>query len=120
MEQEVIQNIIAPDFIWEHEGYFIKCAPVNIAVKNECREVRTCCKACIANCGVIATVQNGVVVNLKGDPSDPMSKGKICIKCLAGIQSLYHPCRLKYPLIRVGKRGGGRWRRMRWAMSWIR
>lgn len=33
---------------------------------------------------------------------------------LAGIQALYHPNRNKYPLLRVGERGSGRWRRISW------
>ena len=78
------------------------------------KKVRTCCKACIANCSVIATVKNGRVVNLEGDPTDPMSKGRMCAKGLAGIQALYNPNRIKYPMIRVGERGENRWRRASW------
>ena len=32
----------------------------------------------------------------------------MCAKGLSGINMLYHPNRNKYPLVRVGKRGGGR------------
>ncbi len=32
---------------------------------NDVHEVRTSCRACIANCGVIATVSNGRVIKLK-------------------------------------------------------
>jgi len=76
--------------------------------------VRTACKACISNCGVLAHVKNGHVVKLEGDPADPMSKGRMCAKGLAGIQALYHPNRNKYPLKRVGERGGGKWKRLTW------
>lgn len=78
------------------------------------KKIRTCCKACIANCSVIATVKDGRVVNLEGDPTDPMSKGHMCAKGLAGIQALYNPNRLKYPMIRSGKRGENLWRRATW------
>lgn len=44
---------------------------------NDVQEIRTSCRACIANCGVIATVSNGRVIKLKGDPIDPMSKGRL-------------------------------------------
>lgn len=82
--------------------------------KEEIKKVATCCKACIANCSVIATVKNGRVVKLQGDPSDPMNKGRMCAKGLSGIQALYNPNRNKYPMIRVGKRGENRWRRITW------
>lgn len=82
--------------------------------KDEIRKVKTCCRACIANCGVIATVKNGRVVKLEGNPEDRMSKGRMCAKGLSGIQALYHPNRNKYPMMRVGKRGENKWRRISW------
>lgn len=78
------------------------------------KKVKTCCRACIANCGVIATVKNGRVIKLEGDPEDPMSKGRMCGKGLSGIQALYHPNRTKYPMLRAGKRGDNKWRRITW------
>ncbi len=78
------------------------------------RVVKTACRACIANCGVLATVKNGRVVGLRGNPEDPMSKGRMCAKGLSGIQALYHPNRNKYPLQRVGERGSGKWKRISW------
>ena len=78
------------------------------------RIVKTCCRACIANCGVLAHVKDGRVVKLEGNPQDPMSKGRMCAKGLAGIQALYHPNRNKYPLRRVGARGSNRWKRITW------
>lgn len=81
---------------------------------DETRIVKTCCRACIANCGVLATVRNGRVVKLQGNPEDPMSKGRMCAKGLSGIQALYHPNRNKYPLIRAGERGENKWRRASW------
>ncbi len=78
------------------------------------KEIKTACRACIANCGAIATVKNGRVVGLRGNPQDPMSKGRLCAKGLSGIQALYHPNRNKYPMKRVGPRGSGQWKRISW------
>ena len=78
------------------------------------RVIKTACRACIANCGVLATVKNGRVVSLRGNPEDPMSKGRMCAKGLSGIQALYHPNRNKYPMQRVGERGSGKWKRISW------
>jgi len=85
----------------------------NCSDKGE-RVIKTACRACIANCGVLATVKNGRVVSLKGNPEDPMSKGRMCAKGLSGIQALYHPNRNKYPMKRVGPRGSGQWKRISW------
>ena len=82
--------------------------------KDEVKVVKTCCRACIANCGVLAYVKNGRVIKLEGNNEDPMSKGRMCAKGLAGIQALYHPNRNKFPLKRVGERGGGKWKRISW------
>lgn len=80
----------------------------------EVQKVHTSCRACISNCGIIAHVQNGRVIKLEGDPADPMSQGRVCPKGLSGIQALYHPNRNKYPMKRVGERGGNQWERISW------
>ncbi|QOX62002.1 molybdopterin-dependent oxidoreductase [Anoxybacterium hadale] len=78
------------------------------------KKIKTNCRACIQNCGVIAHVKNGRVIKLEGNPEDPMSKGRMCAKGLSGIQALYHPNRNKYPMMRVGKRGENKWKRISW------
>ncbi|MDD6160317.1 MAG: molybdopterin-dependent oxidoreductase [Oscillospiraceae bacterium] len=96
------------------DGVLVPGAPCHGCSGDGVREVKTACRACIANCGVIATVKNGRVVSLKGNPEDPMSKGRMCAKGLSGIQALYHPNRNKYPMQRVGERGSGKWKRISW------
>ena len=93
---------------------FEVCEPYAPEADDTVKVVKTCCRACIANCGVLAHVKNGQVINLEGNPEDPMSKGRMCAKGLAGIQALYHPNRNKYPLKRVGERGGNKWKRITW------
>lgn len=78
------------------------------------RIVKTNCRACIANCGVLAHVKDGRVIKLEGNPEYPMSKGAMCAKGLSGIQALYHPNRNKYPMQRVGARGENKWKRISW------
>lgn len=94
--------------------FFEQTAPRIIEPDGEEKIIKTACRACIANCGVLAHVKNGRVVKLEGNPVDPMSRGKMCAKGLSGIQALYNPNRNKYPLERVGERGGGKWRRISW------
>ena len=76
--------------------------------------VKTNCRACIANCGVLAHVKDGRVIKLEGNPEYPMSRGAMCAKGLSGIQALYHPNRNKYPMQRVGARGENKWKRISW------
>ena len=82
--------------------------------QDEIKKVYTSCRACVANCGAIATVKNGRVIKIEGDPRHPMSQGRLCAKGLSGIQALYNPNRNKYPLVRVGERGENKWKRVSW------
>ncbi|MBO5123250.1 MAG: molybdopterin-dependent oxidoreductase, partial [Oscillospiraceae bacterium] len=103
---------------WEEvlpqKSAFESCPKRDGVQDDEVKVIKTCCRACIANCGVLAYVKNGRVIKLEGNNEDPMSKGRMCAKGLAGIQALYHPNRNKFPLKRVGERGGGKWKRISW------
>jgi anaerobic selenocysteine-containing dehydrogenase len=60
------------------------------------------------------TVQDGKVVEVKGDKDHPESRGVLCPKGHAVIDILYSPDRLKYPLKRTGERGEGKWEQVSW------
>ena len=72
------------------------------------------CMGCHGGCGILVLMVNGKAVKLKGDPDCPNNGGKLCPKGWAGLDMLYHPDRLKYPLKRVGERGEGKWKRITW------
>ena len=91
-----------------------EASPVNAAAASSTKIVKTCCRACIGKCGVLAHVKDGRVIKLEGDPEQPMTKGAMCAKGLSGIQALYHPNRNKYPMKRVGARGENKWMRISW------
>jgi len=75
--------------------------------------VRTFCgRLCGGNCGILVTLEDGVVKKVEGDPACPLNEGYICPKGRAIPELLYHPDRLEYPLKRVGERGEGRWQRI--------
>jgi len=76
--------------------------------------VTTICEQCVWRCGVIARVDNGVVKMLEGNPKHPNNMGRLCPRGNAGIEALYSPDRIKFPLIRAGARGSGLWRRASW------
>ncbi|MCJ7601099.1 MAG: molybdopterin-dependent oxidoreductase, partial [Desulfobulbaceae bacterium] len=76
--------------------------------------VPTVCAMCRARCPVLATVKNGRVVKIEGNPASPLNGSKVCARGQAAVKLLYDPDRLKYPLKRVGERGEGKWKRISW------
>ena len=77
-------------------------------------QIATNCEMCFWRCGVMAEVADGKVLKLSGNPQHPLTKGQLCARGNAGTQLLYDADRLKYPLIRTGKRGEGKFRRASW------
>ncbi len=76
--------------------------------------IPTLCEMCVNKCAAVARVENGIVTKLDPNPRFPKSKNMLCPRGNAGIQALYDPDRLKYPLIRVGKKGEGKFKRVTW------
>ena len=72
------------------------------------------CEMCVWRCGLIAKVKDGRVVKLDGNPEHPHSRGHLCVRGQSGLMNTYDPDRVLTPLIRVGKRGEGRFRRATW------
>ena len=72
------------------------------------------CEMCVWRCGLVAKVKNGRIVKLDGHPESDHSLGRLCARGQSGFQNTYDPDRVLYPLIRVGERGGGRFRRASW------
>ncbi len=81
---------------------------------NGIREMFSACDMCFNKCGLIARVEKGVVKKLDPNPKSLKSRGMLCARGNAGIGQLYDPDRLKYPLLRKGARGEGRWQRLTW------
>ncbi|HKJ64023.1 MAG TPA: molybdopterin-dependent oxidoreductase, partial [Desulfopila sp.] len=78
------------------------------------RDVYTSCGMCVNKCGVIARVRNGVIEKLDPNPHFLKSRGMLCARGNAGLDTVYSPDRLKYPMIRTGVRGEGAFRRASW------
>ena len=72
------------------------------------------CNICRNKCAGFARVEKGIVTKLDPNPYFPKSQNMLCPKGNSGIQALYDRDRLKYPLIRIGKRGDGRYKRVTW------
>jgi anaerobic selenocysteine-containing dehydrogenase len=69
---------------------------------------------CHGGCGVLAHIEDGKLVKIEGNPEHPMNRGRLCSRCLAMTQYVYHPNRLKRPMKRVGERGEDKWKEISW------
>ncbi len=76
--------------------------------------IPTMCEMCVWRCGVLAKVEAGRVVKLEGNPDHPHSNGNLCPRGQSGVMTTYDPDRVLTPLIRVGKRGEGMFRKASW------
>ena len=68
------------------------------------------CNLCEAICGIEVKHENGIVLSIAGDKSDPFSRGHVCPKAVA-LKDIYEDKnRLKFPV----KRTGDDWREISW------
>ncbi|MCW8908957.1 MAG: molybdopterin-dependent oxidoreductase, partial [Sedimenticola sp.] len=70
------------------------------------------CMACNIEDGGVAYVENGRIVKLEGNMDHPNTRGKLCAKGNSGFLHVYDPDRIMTPLLRTGKRGEGKWKRI--------
>ena len=78
--------------------------------------VPSVCWQCVAQDPIIGYLEGGRIVKIEGHPAAPSSAGRVCAKGQAGINQVYNPDRLLYPLLRTGARGGGGWQRTQSAL----
>ena len=70
---------------------------------------------CHDNCGVLLYVKDGVLEKIEGDPENPFNQGRLCPRCLAVKEMLYHEDRLRYPMKRAKEdRGKNAFERCTW------
>ncbi|MBW1862333.1 MAG: molybdopterin-dependent oxidoreductase [Deltaproteobacteria bacterium] len=78
------------------------------------RSIARTAPGCHNGCGVLLYVKDGRLVKVEGDPDFPLNRGRLCPRCVALPEVVYHPDRLLHPLKRVGERGEGKWERIPW------
>ncbi|KKN34104.1 hypothetical protein LCGC14_0797120, partial [marine sediment metagenome] len=78
------------------------------------KAIPSACWQCVSRDGIICYVEDCRLVKIEGNPKLPRTNGKLCSRGQAGINQVYNPDRLIYPLKRVGKRGEGMWKRISW------
>ncbi|MBI5695427.1 MAG: molybdopterin-dependent oxidoreductase [Nitrospirae bacterium] len=90
-------------------GYY-----VNRNTGKRVKGIPTTCGGCGAGCGIVAYVQDGVLMKLNGNPAHPVNQGRLCLIGQAGLYAQCDPERLMKPMRRTGKRGEGRWQEISW------
>ena len=79
------------------------------------RVVKTCCPHnCYDTCGELVYIKDEKVIKIEGNPEHPITKGHLCLKGFANVQKINSEERVKYPLLRIGERGEGKFKRITW------
>lgn len=78
-------------------------------------QVRAACPHdCPDTCALLITVEDGVALDVRGDPEHPTTAGVLCTKVSRYVERTYSPDRVLYPMRRVGKKGEGQFERISW------
>lgn len=69
------------------------------------RTAYTHCRICEPHCGLVATIEDGRLVSVRGDTAHVNSEGFLCTKAAGAIEIAYDPDRVTRPMKRVGAPG---------------
>lgn len=94
----------------ENESEDISKVPLGESKK----EIASACWQCVSRCSILAYTKGDRLVKIEGNPLSLRNEGKVCAKGQAGINQIYNPDRLLYPLRRIGERGSGKWEKISW------
>ena len=75
--------------------------------QKERKAIPTACWQCVTRDAMIGYVEDGRLVKLEGHPKSIRTMGVLCAKGQAGVNQVYYPDRILYPMKRVGERGEG-------------
>jgi anaerobic selenocysteine-containing dehydrogenase len=74
-----------------------------------------CPHDCPSTCALeVEVIDSKTIGNVRGARENTYTSGVICAKVARYHERVHHPDRLKYPLIRVGQKGDGRFARVSW------
>ncbi len=82
--------------------------------KKGIQKIPTFCSICFWKCGAIATVVDGKLEKIEGNPDDPLCHGRLCPRGTGGIGAHFDEDRLKHPMIRTRERGEEEWKAVTW------
>lgn len=69
---------------------------------------------CPSECGLEYWTKGGNLAKIYGNKAVPMNDGTCCAKGASVQQLVYSPLRIKSPMIRIGKRGEGKFKKVSW------
>lgn len=75
---------------------------------------KTICSICGAHCGINAYVRDGRIIKVEGTGENPINRGRLCVKGASNRQYVYHPERIRTPLIQTGQKGSGEFMPISW------
>ena len=79
------------------------------------KEYRTVCPYdCPDQCSILANIEDNRLLSVRGDASNPRTRGFLCRKTAHYEQMVNHPDRILTPLLRTGKKGSGRFAPISW------
>ena len=82
---------------------------------SEVQEIKTVCPHdCPDTCAMLAQVQDGRLLGVRGNPDHPVTRGYLCCKVTHYEERVYGADRVLYPYRRVGAKGEGRFERISW------
>ena len=73
-----------------------------------------CPHDCPDTCAMIYEVEDGRLVEVRGNKDHPMTRGGLCVKLKDYHDHHYNPDRVLYPLRRVGPKGSRQFARISW------
>jgi thiosulfate reductase/polysulfide reductase chain A len=76
--------------------------------------VYSVCGMCTVRCPIVAEVEDGRVLFLRGNPHAPGMSPGVCARGAAGIALVEDNERPRSPMIRKGERGEGKWQKVSW------
>ncbi len=78
------------------------------------KEIYSLCFMCSVRCPIRVIAKDGQARWIEGNPHVAGMEGSLCPRGAAGINMLYDDQRVQAPMIRVGDRGSGQWRKATW------
>ena len=73
-----------------------------------------CAHDCPDMCSLLAEVEDGRVLRIKGDPEQPFTAGFACAKVNRDAELVHSPARLQTPLRRIGAKGESKFAPIGW------
>jgi anaerobic selenocysteine-containing dehydrogenase len=93
-------DILSEQYTYSHDPEFGYTASSKVAEQ----WIPTTCGYCSVGCGMLVGIRNGEAITVRGNPSHPVNRGKLCPKGLSEHYTLSAKNRAMHPLMKVDGR----------------